>query len=222
MKNASSRFRGPMSKGICENSKALGTCQAKRNFTPRLRRGGGILWAYVYGKVHPFRHWALDWAVGTVHARRRSYVAHKQSAIVPADDELILARQSQERRRVHDKNLVRAMCSCNAQGYVQMHCTYRAQDMHSNAGWQKECLFVGANLSTYSSVANNVWQQLERNGSDTEIILSFCLLSFHQICTLFIVTLAFYSPHREKQPTFYFIVVHPFPNCSKQNVGLQS
>lgn len=122
MKNASSRFRGPMSKGICENSKALGTCQAKRNFTPRLRRGGGILWAYVWGKVHPFRRWALDWAVGTVDARQRSSVAHEQSAIAPADDELILARRSQERRRVHDKNLVRAMCSSNAQEYVQMHC----------------------------------------------------------------------------------------------------
>ena len=130
MKNASSRLRGPMSKGICENSKALGTCQAKRNFTLRLRRGGGILWAYVWGMVRPFRHWALDWAVGTVDARRRSSVAHKQSAIAPAD-ELILARRSQERRRVHDKNLVRAMFSCNAQEYVQLQCTYRAHDMHT-------------------------------------------------------------------------------------------
>ena len=59
---ACSRLRGPMSKGICENSKALGTCQVKRNFTPRLRRGGGILWAYVWGKVRPFEHWIGQWA----------------------------------------------------------------------------------------------------------------------------------------------------------------
>ena len=93
---------------------------SQEKFHPEAAEGWGHSMGLCVGQGAPL--WALDRAVGTVRARRRSSVAHEQSAIAPADDELILARRSQERRRVHDKNLVRAMCSCNAQEYVQLHC----------------------------------------------------------------------------------------------------
>ena len=142
--NASSRLRRPQSYEICENSKALGTCQAKKN-SPRGCGGVGAFYGLIFaGSVcTPFGH----------SSRRRSSVAREHSGAVQMHLLPMSSFLHGEVKRgagcmtwiwsdyVHCA-MHKTMCGCIA---------HIAQDVHYNTGCQKECLFVGANLSTYSS-----------------------------------------------------------------------